>query len=123
MTIESDNAKEEIKEIIEKCFRCGFCKSLCPVLKVMREEQYGPRGKVIMLDNNYIDKIVYYCTLCKSCEKQCPADLKLCSAFIKARKILVEQKKELAENKEMIKNLQKKGNVYGEKEREEEEEE
>ena len=114
MTIESDNAKEEIKEIVEKCIRCGFCRELCPVLKVMRTEQYSPRGRAIFLDNNYVDKIVYDCTLCKSCEKKCPLDLKLCEAFIKARKILVEQKKEIPENKEMIENLEKTGNVFGE---------
>jgi glycolate oxidase iron-sulfur subunit len=120
MTIETDNAKEEIKEIVEKCIRCGLCKNLCPVLKVMREEQYSPRGKAIILDNEYFEKIVYDCTLCKACEKQCPFNLKLCTAFIKAREVLVGQKKGNAENKKMINNLDKVGNVYGEKERKEE---
>ena len=113
MTIESDNAKEEIKEIVEQCVRCGLCKSLCPVLKVMREEQFSPRGKAIILDNNNFEKIVYECTLCKACEKKCPLDLKLCDAFIKARQVLVESKKEIPENKAMIKNLEKTGNIFG----------
>jgi glycolate oxidase iron-sulfur subunit len=117
MTIETDNAKEEIKEIIEKCIRCGKCRKLCPVLRVTREEQYSPRGKVIILDNDFFEKIVYDCTLCKACEKTCPMDLKLCTAFIKAREVLVSQKKEIPENKEMIKNLDKIGNIYGEKEK------
>ena len=115
MTIEEDNAKEEIKEIVEKCIKCGLCRNLCPVLRVMRTEQYSPRGKAIILNKGFVDKIVYDCTLCKSCEKQCPLNLKLCTAFIKARKILVEQKKEVDENKEMIENLEKTGNVFGEK--------
>jgi len=116
MAIEIDNAKEEISEIVERCFRCGLCKSLCPVLKVMREELYGPRGKAIILDEGNFEKIVYDCNLCKACEVQCPLDLKLCDAFIKARRVLVAGKKELPENKEMIKNLNKTGNVFGEKE-------
>lgn len=116
MAVESDNAKEEIKEIVEKCIRCGLCKSLCPVLRVIREEQYSPRGRAIILDNNFFEKIFYDCNLCKACEKQCPVNLKLCSAFIKARSVLVNQGKELAANKEMIKNLDKTGNIYGEKE-------
>ncbi len=116
MTIETDNAKEEIKEIIEKCIRCGRCKSLCPVLRIMREEQYSPRGQTIILDNGFFEKIVYSCTLCKACEKQCPLDLKLCDAFIKARQILVEQKKELPKNKDLIENLTKFGNEFGIKE-------
>lgn len=119
MSIESENAKEEIKEIVEKCFRCGRCKALCPVLKVMRQENYSPRGKAIILDNNSFEDIVYECTLCKACEILCPLNLKLCNAFIKARQVLVSTRKEIPENKEMIKNLSKTGNIYGEKDKEE----
>ncbi|MFA5174528.1 MAG: (Fe-S)-binding protein [Candidatus Pacearchaeota archaeon] len=117
MTIESDNAKEEIREIVETCIRCGLCKELCPVFKIMREEQISPRGKAVILDNGNYEKIVYECTLCKACETKCPLNLKLCKAFINARKVLVENKKELPENKEMIKNLSKTGNIYGEKQK------
>ena len=116
MSIEVENAKEEVREIVEKCIKCGKCKELCPVLKVMREEQYSPRGKAIILDQANFEKVVYDCTLCRGCEVKCPLEIKLCDAFIKARKILVGQKKELPENKEMIKNLNKSGNIYGIKE-------
>jgi len=117
MTIESDNAKEEIKEIVEKCVRCGLCKELCPVLKVLREERYGPRGQAIILDNNFFEKIVYDCNLCKACEQKCPLNLRLCDAFLKARIILVAEKKEDFKNKEMIENLNETGNIYGIKEK------
>ncbi len=113
MTIEIDNAKEEIREIVERCFKCGLCRELCPVLRVMRTEEYSPRGKAIILENLEYEKIVYECSLCKACEVKCPLNLKLCTAFIKCREIHVNQKKELAENKEMIKNLEKSGNIYG----------
>jgi glycolate oxidase iron-sulfur subunit len=113
MVVESDNAKEEIKEIVEGCIKCGLCRSLCPVLRVLKEEQYSPRGKAVILDNGFYEKIVYDCTLCKACEKQCPANIKVCEAMIKARGVLVRQKKEIPANKEMIKSLEKTGNVYG----------
>ncbi len=122
MAVEIDNAKEEIKEIVERCIFCGRCNSLCPVLKVMREEPYSPRGKAVILNNSFFEKIVYDCTLCKACEKQCPLDLKLTDAFLKSRRILVSQKKELVVNKEMMKNLQKTGNIYGIEEKDEEDE-
>jgi len=118
MTIESDNLKEEISEIVGDCFKCGLCKELCPVLRVMREEQYSPRGKAIILENGYFEKIVYDCSLCKACETKCPLNIKLCSAFIKAREILVNSKREISTNREMIKNLEKCGNIYGIEEKE-----
>ncbi len=117
MSIETDNCKEEIKEIVEKCIKCGRCKILCPVFKVLREEQFSPRGKAIILDNNNFEKLVYSCCLCRACEKQCPLNLKLCDAFRKARQVLAEQKKEPLEIKDVIKNLDKIGNIYGKKEK------
>ncbi|VVB78371.1 Lactate utilization protein B [uncultured archaeon] len=111
--IESENAKEEIREIVGGCIKCGLCRSLCPVLRELKEEQYSPRGKAMMLSDESIEKIIYDCTLCKACEKQCPANLKLCKAFIHARAVLVKQKKEIPENREMIKNLEKSGNMFG----------
>jgi glycolate oxidase iron-sulfur subunit len=119
MTVESDNAREEARDIVEKCIRCGKCKVLCPVFKIIREEQQSPRGRAILLDNNHFDKFVYNCTLCRACENKCPLGIKLCNAFIKARKVLVGQKKEIEANKEIIKNLQKTGNIYGIKEEKE----
>ncbi|MEK6859407.1 MAG: (Fe-S)-binding protein [Nanoarchaeota archaeon] len=113
MAVENENNKEEIKELIEKCIKCGLCRSLCPVLRILREEQYSPRGKVIMIDNGFIEKIVYDCTLCKACEEQCPVNLKLCKAFIKCREVLVNQKKEIPANREMIRNIEKTGNIFG----------
>lgn len=116
MSIEIDNAKQEIKEAVERCIKCGLCKPFCPVFLALREEHFSPRGKAIILNSGNFEKLVYDCNLCKACEEQCPLNLPLCEAFIKARKVLVHQKKELPENKEMINNLEKTGNVFGDKE-------
>jgi Fe-S oxidoreductase len=115
MAVEVDNAKDEVKEIVKDCTKCGLCRTYCPVLRAMREEEYSPRGKMILLDNGFFDKVVYDCTLCKSCEKQCPAKIEVCKAMIKSREILVKQKKENSGAKEMIKNLTETGNIFGEK--------
>lgn len=113
MGVEDYNLKQEIKEITDKCIKCGMCNNFCPVLREVREEQYSPRGMTVMLDQGFFEKIVYKCTLCKACEENCPVELKLCEAFTKARKLLVSQKKEFKENREMINNIKKTGNVYG----------
>jgi len=114
MSIESDNAKGEIKEIVEKCIRCGLCKEICPVLRILRNEQNSPRGRTVILDEGFVESIVFDCTLCKACEVNCPLNLKLCTAFIKARQILVSQKKGIEKNEEILKNINKTGNIFGE---------
>lgn len=113
MAVETDNAKEEVKEIVDECIRCGLCKELCPVLRIMREEQFSPRGKAIILDNNFFEKIVFDCTLCKACEAKCPLNIKLCRAFVKARKVLASTEKDIPANEDMIRNLNKTGNIFG----------
>lgn len=111
MTIEIDNAKQEVKEIVEKCIRCGLCNGVCSVLRVAREEWHSPRGMAVLLDNDIFENFIYDCSLCKACELNCPLDLKLCSAFIKARQVLVGKGKELDKNKEMIRDLKKRGSL------------
>ena len=116
MKIEVVNAKSEVKEFIDGCTMCGMCKPLCPVFKSLRTENNSPRGKVMMLDNDFFEEFVYDCSLCKACEDSCPVELKLCNAFKKTREILVLQGKEHPENKKMISNLQGTGNIFGIKE-------
>ena len=110
MKAEVHNLKEEIKEIIDRAIKSGISNEGCAVFRILRKEQFSPRGKAITLDNNFYEKIIYKCNLCKACEF---GDSKLCDAFQKARQVLVLQGKELSANKEMIDNLEKTGNVYG----------
>jgi glycolate oxidase iron-sulfur subunit len=110
--IEEKNAKEEITEICEKCIKCGLCKELCPVFKVLREEQYSPRAHMILLSNKIYDKILFDCSLCKACEEKCPLNLKLCSAIKKARNILNLKGRENPNNQKMLKNLAEGKNPY-----------
>jgi len=121
MTIEGNNAKQDVKEIVEKCINCGLCKARDSIFKVMREEQYSPRGKAIMLKNNQYDDLIFDDNLSKQCEVSCPLKIKMHEAIIKARKVLVEEKKEPLEVKKAMKILQKTGSIFGEKNKEKEE--
>ncbi len=112
MTVEAENAKEEIKEIIAGCMKCGLCKADCPVYKIMREETYSPRGKLLILDSGIFDPIFFSCCNCEACEKACPVGIKLNEAFRKARVVVVEQGKE-GKIKQILKNVQETGNIYG----------
>jgi len=110
--IAEKNAKEEIMEICEKCIKCGLCKELCPVFKVLREEQSSPRGHAILLSNKIIDEIVFDCTLCKACEEKCPINLKLCTAIRKARQVLNIKDKASPVTAKMLKKLEENENPY-----------
>jgi len=99
---------------IKKCVLCGMCKGACPVLKILLEETQGPRGRAILIKNNFLEKeAIYNCTLCKACEFSCPAKINLSEIIIKAREELVKKGNETKANKKMIENIRKYGNPYG----------
>ncbi|MBM3247105.1 (Fe-S)-binding protein [Candidatus Pacearchaeota archaeon] len=110
--IEEKNTKEEILEIFDKCNRCGLCKELCPVFKVLKEEQYSPRAHAILLSNKVFEELVFKCSLCKACEKKCPFNLKICNAIQKARQVLNLRGKENPNMKEMLRKLENKENPW-----------
>jgi len=106
------NAREEAIEIMEKCIKCGMCKELCPVLKVIKEEQYSPRGHAILISEDIFDKIVFDCTLCKACEIKCPKNMEICEAIKKARQVLNLKNKENPEAKKLLKKVLDGKNPY-----------
>lgn len=112
-TIESNNLVEEITEILDKCIKCGMCKSLCPVFKALKEEEVSPRGHSILLKNRVLRESIFKCNLCKACERKCPLNLKICDAIIRARESLTLKEKNIKTNREMIENVRKTGNPFG----------
>lgn len=113
MTIESENTKQEVQTVIEKCIKCGLCKARCPVFKILKEETFFPRGQISILEEGIYDKILYSCSLCENCEKDCPVEIKITDAIRKARSILVGEKKDSVKAKNLLKNVLETGNIYG----------
>jgi len=111
--IEANNLMGEASEVFDNCIKCGMCKSLCPVFKVLKEERVSPRGKAIILSEKVMDKVMFECTLCKGCEQRCPLGIKVCDGVRKAREAMVLKKKGLKSNEEMIENIRKYGNPFG----------
>jgi len=87
--IEIENLKEEASSVFDACTKCGLCKRLCPVFKVILEEHVSPKGHAIMLSEKILRKAVFKCSLCKACEESCPLNLKICDAILAARNALV----------------------------------
>ena len=112
VNIEEKNIKEDIIEILEKCTKCGLCKELCPIFRVLREEQISPRGHAILLSNKVFSDLVYECTLCKACEEKCPFNLQICRAMKKARQILALKGEDKPELNKILKKVENKENAY-----------
>ncbi|MBI5344339.1 MAG: (Fe-S)-binding protein [Deltaproteobacteria bacterium] len=72
---------ELLKEDIEKCVRCGTCRSICPTFRVIAREGASARGKLTLIQA-YLNgglgltpeyaKQLNECTLCGSCRDSCP---------------------------------------------------
>src|SRR3972149_11626426 len=92
---------EKFKADLDKCTRCGFCMSACPVYSEEKTESAVARGKVMliraMLDGDLpltdelagqLDK----CTLCLTCTQNCPASARVPSVVTAARADKVERR-------------------------------
>lgn len=111
--LEAANLMEEASEIFDSCIQCGMCKSLCPVFKILKEENVSPRGKGILISDKVMDKIIFQCSLCKGCEQKCPLNVRVCDAVRNVREAMVLKGQGLKENEEMIENIRKHGNPFG----------
>ncbi len=89
-----------LKHEIDKCVRCGTCRSTCPTTKVLGVETASPRGRVslvsayssgeIGLSETYL-KHLRECTLCGACRTNCPNGVDTVSIFASARAEAVEK--------------------------------
>lgn len=66
------------------CISCGICIGSCPTYKARAEEDYGPRGRVRMIErvlrkNDVLSEdereALAACTLCRACETVCPSKM------------------------------------------------
>ncbi|MGQ9542606.1 MAG: (Fe-S)-binding protein [Candidatus Bathyarchaeia archaeon] len=112
---------KEINYELNKCFRCGFCRSQCPIYQSKLNETWNARGRMltiqllregaISLDGNVLERI-YTCALCKSCEEICPGLVKVTDIIRDTRRQLTEAKLgPLPEHMQMFENILKTGNV------------
>ena len=83
-------ALKDYKDIIHRCFRCGYCKFTsdysylgfnCPVYNKVRLESYSPGGMMWLIyaslikkelkPSKHLSEILYSCTMCRNCSQQC----------------------------------------------------
>lgn len=84
----------------ERCMKCGFCMSMCPVYDIDHIENHVARGRNMLIrmanqgefsiEDDY-KKCLYACLLCKRCEQVCPANLSPPEIALEARNKVVEK--------------------------------
>lgn len=95
----SDDRLEWLSQIA-KCVRCGTCRTVCPVFKATRTENYTARGKVKLIESvadgqleltPALQERMQACLLCKACETGCPSGVKTGDLYLSVRRALAEK--------------------------------
>ncbi len=95
------NSLAPLKEIAEKCVRCGICQSVCPVFAEIQKEAAVARGKVSLIQKilseeaGYSQKMSTYllqCLGCGACTENCPNGVRADELILAARALMVEKK-------------------------------
>lgn len=123
----------QYKDLIHRCFRCGYCKfpvnwadvNNCPPYARFRVESYSCGGRLWLARawlNNFLEwsehlaEVLYSCTTCKNCVVKCPLgfNIDIVNMVIAARGEMVETGKVPAVVKRFLENVELYGNPYGE---------
>ncbi len=85
---------QKFKADLDKCTRCGFCMSACPVYREEKVESSVARGKIVLVRNllsgkldttKEMEKQLNRCTLCMTCAQNCPAGTNVPAVITAAR--------------------------------------
>jgi len=92
---------QKMKTDPDRCMKCGFCMSVCPVYDIDHIENHVARGRNMLvrmvregelpMEDDY-RKCLYSCLLCKRCEAVCPANLSPAEITLGARNDVIEKK-------------------------------
>ena len=89
------------KEDLDKCTKCGFCMGNCPVYREEKVESSVARGKIMLIRSLLSGELevtdemaeqLNRCTLCMTCEENCPAGTHVPSIVTAARADKVKRK-------------------------------
>ncbi len=85
---------DRFKEDLDKCTKCGFCMSYCPVYQEERIESSVARGKIMLIRalldgeleaTDEMAEQLNRCTLCMTCAQNCPAGTHVPAVIAAAR--------------------------------------
>jgi glycolate oxidase iron-sulfur subunit len=85
---------DRFRDDLDKCTKCGFCMSYCPVYQEEKVESSVARGKIMLIRALLDGKLTLTdemaeqlnkCTLCMTCVENCPASTQLTAVVTAAR--------------------------------------
>jgi len=101
MSKESEGLYSTLEKEALICGRCGYCRSACPVYRVVGWESATPRGKISMakdifskkqtspITDDFVNRLSQ-CTLCGACANEC-------STSIDTRKLWLDLRRRIAD--------------------------
>lgn len=112
---------EEIDNEVLVCVQCGFCRAVCPVFSVTRQESTNARGRMILAYDLLAGKIepsenlaskFFKCTTCANCTTACPSGLKVVEVIEACRNVLEQAGYSPPQLKAAVEAIDAKGNPY-----------
>lgn len=114
---------EAVRNAVNTCTMCGFCKSVCPSFKAIRWDSALSRGRIILTyglltgeieaDDSVMENI-YTCTTCADCERRCTSKVKIVDIIELCRADLVKNGHILPKHKAVCENILKYNNPFAE---------
>ena len=90
-----------VREELDRCMRCGFCMSVCPVYATEKNEGGVARGKIgiaeavlagdLALDDQEVIDTLFNCLVCKSCMQNCPSGVQFDRIMLGLRAAIVKK--------------------------------
>lgn len=96
-----EELNDQVKDLVKKCNRCGFCRGVCPSLNELGWESTSPRGRVFLAEKvlsgqlpltDDIIKWLDQCLLCRNCMAACPTGTKIDEVLLAFRQYVEQEK-------------------------------
>ena len=92
----------ELQQELDRCMKCGFCMSVCPVYNAEKTEGGVARGKItiaeaviagdLALEDQEVIDTLFDCLVCKSCMQACPSGVQFDRIMLDLRAAIVKKK-------------------------------
>lgn len=114
---------EKVRNAVNICTMCGFCKSVCPSFKSIGWDSALSRGRIAITyglltgelePDESVVRSMYTCTTCADCVRRCTSKVQIVDIIEMCRADLVRSGHILPKHKGMCENILRTGNPFGE---------